>query len=313
MDTTIIEMPLRILAVVLGLAFVVTAGISTRRHMGGRPAGWGTPVSFFVLHAGAVAMPVLMRMGELVGEESGPDKDPPPLAADSGAASADTVLLMVALGILTVGGTAVGIWALRSKPTSSAPTAAVRALRRRSTSSAPTQSQLDRERETETARLWDRHVAALNEIKGSYVEFETDPWSAFRRPLLGDVTEPATAAFHDAFAHAQDLHTDTRPTSRELVNDFGAAVRAATRAWQAADQHARMIAVPATTDTDRRRLRQAEDALHLALDERTSAAERRVALGRVEELIKGLTIMAPKARTTIVAEIDHIERRAITG
>lgn len=299
MDTTIIEMPLRILAVVLGLAFVVTAGISTRRHMGGRPAGWGTPVSFFVLHAGAVAMPVLMRMGELVGEESGPDKDPPPLAADSGAASSDVgqLLLIVVPSIVIVCGIVAAVCALRHSPASSV----------------PTQSQLAREKEIETARLWDRHVSALNEIKESYVEFETDPWSAFRRPLLGDVTEPSTAAFHDAFTRAQDLHTDTRPTSRELVNDFGAAVRAATRAWQAADQHARTIAVPATTGTDRRRLRQAEDALHLALDERASAAERRVALGRVEELIKGLTIMAPKARTTIVAELDHIERQAITG
>lgn len=163
----------------------------------------------------------------------------------------------------------------------------------------------------ESARLWGRHLDALAELESQYTQFETDPWLAFRRPLLADVTEPQTADFHDALRQAQDLRTDEVPALRDLVDEFGAAVRAATRAWEAADKHAREVAVPTTTDSERRRLRQAEDALSLALDERTSSAERRVALGRVEELIKGLTTMPPKAHTSVVAELDHVERRAI--
>lgn len=165
----------------------------------------------------------------------------------------------------------------------------------------------------EADRLWDLHVRDLNELKAAYTAFETDPWTAFRRPLLADVTEPLTAEFHQRFAHAQELHTEQRPTSRELVDLFGDAVRAATAAWSAADQHARAVAVPITTDAERRRLRRAEDALRLALDERTSPAERSVALATVEQLIAGLTVMPTKARTTIVAELETKTRLAISG
>ena len=167
-------------------------------------------------------------------------------------------------------------------------------------------------RKDETERLWNRHVDALNDLKREYSTFETDPWSAFRRPLLADVTEPQTAAFHDAFRRAQDLQADTAPASRRLVDEFGDAVHNALTAWKIADRHARKVAVPTTTDSERRRLRQAQDALHLALDERTSPAERRAALETVERLSKGLTTLEPAARTTIVTELETAERREIT-
>lgn len=308
MDTTIIEPPLRILATLLCLAFVVSAGFSAYRKMEGRPAGWGTPLFIFVVLAGSVVMPTVMRVGDSVGEEPGPgnvpqspaaDSPPEPPAADSGAVFSDIgqLLLIVGAGIFIVCGIVVGNSYLRGKTTPHSLTPA----------------QVEQDRAADTGRLWGEHVAALHKLKQKFVEFETDPWSAFRRPLLGDVSEPETAAFHDAFAHAQDLHTETRPQSRTVVDDFGAAVRAATRAWQVADTHARKVAVPTVGESDRRRLRQAKGALLLAMDPATSAAERRAALGQVEKLIKGLTTMPANARTTLVAELDHVERQAITS
>ncbi|MGN7157716.1 hypothetical protein ACTHRK_16675 [Dietzia cercidiphylli] len=164
----------------------------------------------------------------------------------------------------------------------------------------------------EAVRLWSRHVDALAKLEAEYTAFEIDPSSAFRRRLLADVSEPQTAAFHDVLRRAQDLRTEEPPSSRRLVDEFGDAVHAAGTAWRIADRHARNIAVPTPTDSERRRLRQAEDALQLALDERTSSAERRVALERVEHLIRGLTSIEPAARTSIFAELDHLDRREIT-
>ncbi|MGN0102230.1 MAG: hypothetical protein ACI39C_14940 [Dietzia sp.] len=170
-----------------------------------------------------------------------------------------------------------------------------------------------RELRKEIERLWILHARSLRKLKRSYTAAETDPWTAFRRPLLTDVTEPLTAKFHEKFARARELDTEYRPTSRELVDRFGDAVREANAAWAAADQHARAVAVPTTSDAERRRLRRAEDALRLAMDERTSPAERAVALARVEQLIAGLTAIPYKARTTIVAELETKTRLAISG
>lgn len=162
-------------------------------------------------------------------------------------------------------------------------------------------------------RLWSRHNSSLEELELKYVEFETDPWSAFRRPLLADVREAETAAFHQAMRHAQDLRTDTVPTSRRQIDEYGNAVHAAHMAWQIADQHARDIAVPTTTDSERRRLRQAEDALRIALDERATVSERRLAIERVETLIKGLTRIEPAAKTHVMAALEHNDRKGITS
>lgn len=162
-------------------------------------------------------------------------------------------------------------------------------------------------------RVWRHHNDSLAELEVQLVEFETDPWSAFRRPLLGDVREPLTAEFHMALGRAQDARTDTLPATRTKVDDYGELVRAATLAWEAADRHAREVAVPATSDSERRRLRQAEDVLRIALDERASIHERRIALARVETLIKGLTRIDPAARTKLVLALDHEDRKEITS
>lgn len=160
-------------------------------------------------------------------------------------------------------------------------------------------------------RLWDRHCNSLAQLEADYVTFETDPWSAFHRPLLADVGEPETAQFHKALARAQDLRTDRVPDTRSWVDEFGDAVRDARIAWQVADRHARDIAVPTATEEDRRRLRQAEDALRVALDERAPIPERQAALDRVHHLIKGLTRIEPAAQDFITAELDQVSRKAI--
>lgn len=280
--------------------FVVTTAMTLARKMSGRPADWGLPVVGFLVAAGSIALPQMMRLGEKAGDQSAENQTPTPPTSEVESPPTSPAIDMpqvpeinVTLLALIAGVVAIAIAAIVA--------AVVRSGRRKD----------HRAQKTETARLWGEHVATLNKLKQQYIDFETDPWSAFRRPLLGDVSEPTTAAFHDAFAHAQDLHTDHQSTSRSIVDDFGAAVRAANRAWEVADQHAREVAVPTTSETERRRLRQAEGALLLAMDENTSAAERRVALARVEELIKGLTVMPRKARTVIVAELDHVQRAAI--
>lgn len=287
------------------LLLVASMGACTFRAMQGRPAGWGVPAGIFVMLAGVAALPAVMRIGETVGEDK-PAPPPPPAdtgqgssALDQGTGAFEDPAMYWILGALIATGTGIFVMVALG---------VMLYQRRRAKAEA---EQADAEMQAEASRLWDRHVTALNGLKENYIAFETDPWSAFRRPLLADVAEPETAAFHDAFAHAQDLHTGTRPKSRSAVDDFGAAVRAANRAWEVADQHAREVAVPTTSEADRRRLRQAEGALQLAMDANASAAERRVALERVEELIKGLTVMPKQARTAMVAELDHVQRAAI--
>lgn len=311
MDPTSIESALRLVSVGATVLFLGSTFLTVARKMDGRPANWGLPAFCLLAAVGPLVIPIMMRFGEPVGEDTTGDEGPP-LAGpavepfQSTAESVPEVWGISAIILAIIAGAAVTAVVMLA-------VAGVIFIRRKTTPHTVTPAQTEQDRASETARLWRGHVAALNELRQKYVDFETDPWSAFRRPLLADVAEPETAAFHDAFSHAQDLHTERRPRSRAEVDDFGAAVRAATRAWQVADMHARKVAVPTTSEAERRRLRQAKAALLLAMDANTSAPERRVALARVEELISGLTAIPAKARTTVVAELDTIERKAITS
>lgn len=173
--------------------------------------------------------------------------------------------------------------------------------------------------DTTRRKLWARDVEHLHAVEREYTEFEMDPFSILRRPLLADVSVPTTETFHRALYAAQGLSAalgdpDTDPVpGQKYLDKLGEKVSAVMTAWIAANNHARMVGVPTTTERERRRLRQAEEAMKRAVDGRTAPAERRLALERVQELIAELIDipMPAVALDKVVAAIEHEERRAL--
>lgn len=94
-------------------------------------------------------------------------------------------------------------------------------------------------RQTQIDR-WNLGLATLNATSDALAEFEFDKAEVyFNRPLLGVLTEPASAEFYDAYATAVNLKTDNIPVDDETITTFVNAATKAHTAFTRADENAR--------------------------------------------------------------------------
>lgn len=154
------------------------------------------------------------------------------------------------------------------------------------------------------AERWRRAVATFNEVEAAYAAYLHEPAEIFHRPLLDDVTEPPTAAFLEAFHTATSLCMAFQPKDADYIDRFQAAAQDARLTWDVADAHARRIGLGSRTDTERRKLRQAQEALALALDESSTADERSTALRTVRRLVDGILELPPRISISVLGAIE---------
>lgn len=94
-------------------------------------------------------------------------------------------------------------------------------------------------RRAEQIRRWRRACVILDDIASEIMAFELDPHARYTRPLLADVSEPATAEFYKAYTAAHSLRTPVTPPDEGAITAFAAAAADARRAFDAADLNAR--------------------------------------------------------------------------
>ena len=94
-------------------------------------------------------------------------------------------------------------------------------------------------RQTQIDR-WNRGVTILNATSDALAEFEFDKAEVyFNRPLLGVLTEPASAEFYEAYAAAVNLKTDDIPIDDGTITTFVDTATKAHTAFTRADENAR--------------------------------------------------------------------------
>lgn len=168
--------------------------------------------------------------------------------------------------------------------------------------------------------LWAKGMAAYNATCDGLMDFETNLESIFDRPLLGDVNEPATAAFYTAFETAQERHLENVPYSDDQIQRFVDAATTAYRAFTAADTNARTKARANIVAGNRhltraeiRRTRLARKALAVANNPAAAPGEVQAAFEKVIELLAGITEIPTAAKTTMTAAITAASRPALTS
>lgn len=159
---------------------------------------------------------------------------------------------------------------------------------------------------------WANAERIFNDVRTALTEFELDPYGWIRTPALRDVTVPHTAAFFDAFDQAQALHTASVPNDTDRITAFAAAAHKAHRAWITARAHAESLGTSMFDPQDRKKLRQAESALAVALNEAASEAERLSALDTVNRLTTGLVTVPDKVAEQAHTAIAAAHRKQLT-
>lgn len=145
------------------------------------------------------------------------------------------------------------------------------------------------------------------EVDAEWTSYCMDPYSIFIRPLLDDVTEPATARFFHCRERVQLLtplaETPTASVDRRV--EYQRAVLDLAYAWHTADVNARSVGTGRMDPDTKRALSRARQLINRAVDERTTAGERENCRLKLIELLIGLAPIPRPLRQRVAAQLGN--------
>lgn len=156
--------------------------------------------------------------------------------------------------------------------------------------------------------VWQQSVDRHRELSSKVIEIETDWTMLFSYPALVDASVPATREFHRALREIETVSSEP-PAGLNLAMDiselsYPRLVAAANEAWLSAWSFAQHTGTKLIPRGERKKIDQILKLLKLAQSSGGSEAERSVAYGRAEKLIRELQFVKvpPKALQAIGAE-----------
>ena len=165
-------------------------------------------------------------------------------------------------------------------------------------------------RKRDNADGYRREIAKLLAIHdrtdGRWLDYEVDIAKLLDFPLMTDMRNPLTVAFHNAKRQAELLRPD-RPedllSDRTAQLEYRDAVHDYVRAFEIAEAEAIRRRRSDFSEDDQQRLARAQHLLQLAEDEAASPQERRNAYARASRELDGLIVLPPPARAGIERRI----------
>lgn len=153
-------------------------------------------------------------------------------------------------------------------------------------------------------------VALLGSVKSAYAAYELDARKLLTYPALVDPQDPVSAGWFDAFAQACALEPDDpQRCPPDHAVQFIISTLEAEKAWEAAEAHARAVALDHLDAGQRNRIRRARRALDLALDPGAPAGERDAALAATLELLQGILELPTATSRSLRQAIDNGSER----
>ena len=149
-------------------------------------------------------------------------------------------------------------------------------------------------------------LAAHDRTDGRWLDYEVDVARLLDFPLMTDMRNPLTVAFHKAKQRA-DLLRPERPddllSDRSAQLEYRDAVHEYVSAFEIAETEAIRRRRSDFSEDDQQRLARAQNLLRLAQDEAASPQERQSAYARAGRELEGLIALPAAARTGIERRI----------
>ncbi|MGK2318848.1 hypothetical protein [Gordonia rhizosphera] len=172
-------------------------------------------------------------------------------------------------------------------------------------------AQIEQLRITQTSRsAITKTFARHDDVNDRWFGYELDLATLIQYPMMTDLREPLTLAFHKAKVRADDL----RPTDPDELLDpavfaeYRDAVGEYATAFDAAEREARRRKQSDFSPVERERLERARRLVAIAGDEAATPAERQAAYRKARDELEGLIVVPPPAaqqlETRIVAALE---------
>jgi hypothetical protein len=166
-----------------------------------------------------------------------------------------------------------------------------------------------RNNEENSRRELARLIAAHDRIDARWFDYEFDIAKLLDFPLMTDMRDPLTIAFHRAKRRADLLRPERPPDVEALAGDRSAqleyrdAVHEYISAFEIAEAEAIRRRRSDFSEGDQQRLARAQHLLHLAQDEAATHEERQNAYARARKELDGLIVLPAPARARIERRI----------
>ncbi|MEM6106372.1 hypothetical protein AAHS21_08900 [Mycobacterium sp. 050272] len=149
-------------------------------------------------------------------------------------------------------------------------------------------------------------LAAHDRTDARWLEYEVDVAKLLDFPLMTNMRDPLTIAFHKAKRHA-DLLRPERPEDfagdRSAYLDYRDGVHEYISAFEIAETEAIRRRRSDFSEDEQQRLARAANLLHLAQDEGATREERQIAYARAGKELDGLIVLPAPARASIERRI----------
>jgi hypothetical protein len=170
-------------------------------------------------------------------------------------------------------------------------------------------SSLGRDDEQNSRRDLAKTIAAHDRTDARWLEYEVDIAKLLDFPLMTNMRDPLTIAFHKAKRHA-DLLRPERPEDvaamagdRAAQLDYRDGVHEYVSAFEIAEAEAIRRRRSDFSEGEQQRLARAQHLLHLAQDEGATREERQSAYARAGKELDGLIVLPAPARASIERRI----------
>jgi hypothetical protein len=152
-------------------------------------------------------------------------------------------------------------------------------------------------------------LEAHDHADARWLDYEVDIAKLLDFPLMTDMRDPLTMAFHKAKRHADLLRPD-RPQdvtalagNRAAQSEYRNAVHEYISAFEIAEAEATRRRRSGFSEDEQQRLARAQNLLHLAQDEAATRDERQNAYARATKELDGLFVLPAPARAGIERRI----------
>ncbi|CDO91152.1 hypothetical protein BN973_05558 [Mycobacterium triplex] len=149
-------------------------------------------------------------------------------------------------------------------------------------------------------------LAAHDRTDARWLEYEVDIAKLLDFPLMTNMRDPLTIAFHKAKRHADLLRPDSPDDfagDRAAYVDYRDAVHEYISTFEIAEAEAVRRRRSDFSEDEQQRLARAQHLLHLAQDEGATLQERQSAYARAGKELDGLVVLPAQARASIERRI----------
>lgn len=152
-------------------------------------------------------------------------------------------------------------------------------------------------------------IAAHDRTDARWLDYEVDVAKLLDFPMMTDMRDPLTVAFHKAKQRADLLRPERPQDAKALVGDRAAqreyrdAVHEYVSAFEIAETEAIRRRRSDFSADEQQRLARAQNLLHLAQDEAATREERQHAYARANKELDGLIVLPAPSRASIERRI----------